>query len=934
MKKLLNLLLTLAVVSSAVAATVNRQQAREAAAKFMQQKGIRLDEASQQGKKALAAEQPVYVFNASEGQGFVIVSGDDRTDAILGYTTEGTYDEDNLPENFREWLNQMTAEIEALQQLPETEAQQPAEARAEVNGPKAEPRQVGIHAPIAPLILTTWNQGNTYNKENYNTDGIYNFKLPKEGSYYPCTGCVATAGAQIMYYFKCPQGPTTVVPGYKNENSRVNTTTDLPSTEFQWDKMKTSYSNSDAYSEAAEAVAELMLYAGYAAHMRYSADGSSANQMTLARGMAEYFGYDPNTLKYIKRSDYSVAEWDELMYNELANGRPIIYDGAKGADGSNGHAFLCDGYDGAGLYHFNWGWGGSSNGYFKLQATNPDGPNGYPGYIFNNSAVIGIQPNTGIVPEDPNADDEWETPVIEGLVASVDFNGIDGTNVSLAMWNKNEETCGFGFGIGELLDNGTINVVDNKYESYINSQLQKNYGWGNLPFDFSTYAEKLTNGTHKLIPISRLNGETEWKRCRPADLWFEVNVEDRNVTTIIKHPFFDVQINKFEMVSPGIPGNWQKMLVNITNNGDNIEKNYYIYVNGKWPAWTSSVKELKIASGNTKEFFLETGELAKGHYTLTLRDGYNGPIVATQEVDIKQELVATAFNVGGELKFVGTTLPVDVTVENHAGDNTMPLYLFASKTSSIGSRVYAAGTGIPAGGSEDVRFYFTPNSSGTWYLRVGTDANGNNIIGEGSVVIESAPSGTVTLELTGKEIICKPGGKVDFKMSIKNTGNVTNYRGIRGWLYTPNNDGTGYWSGIQLQSEPDIIIEPGKEVNVTLTYDGLTEKNEYGVKPLYATTYSASQWTELSSLWDNTFTYNAPAVVVEPGDTSGDGELNVEDVNILVNYLTGNLSELPANADANGDEKVDISDIVFLISKIIPARTRVCRHEDLSQIGH
>lgn len=917
MKKLLNLLLTLAVVSSVMAGTVNRQQARETAAKFMQQKGIRLDDASQQGKKVPAYEQPVYVFNAVEGQGFVVVSGDDRTDAILGYTTQGTYDEDNLPENFREWLNQMTAEIEALQQLPETEAQQPAEARAEVNGPKAEPRQVGIHAPIAPLILTTWNQGNTYNKENYNTDGIYNFKLPKEGSYYPCTGCVATAGAQIMYYFKCPQGPTTVVPGYKNDNSRVNTTTDLPSTEFQWDKMKTSYSSSDAYTDAAKAVAELMLYAGYAAHMRYSADGSSANQMTLARGMAEYFGYDPNTLKYIKRSDYSVAEWDELMYNELANGRPIIYDGAKGADGSNGHAFLCDGYDGAGLYHFNWGWGGSSNGYFKLQATNPDGPNGYPGYIFNNSAVIGIQPNTGIVPVDPNADDEWEVETIEGVVAKAGDVTLDGTTVTMRMSNPNEQTCKFSFGIGELKDDGTVEMLEQKGNGY--GAIAQGWFYSGISYNLTNL--NLPEGKHRLVPVSLLDGESEWKRCQPADVLFDVNVVGGEVTAVV-HPIVDIQINKFEMVSPGIPGNWQKVLVNITNNGDNIEKTYYIYVNGKWPAWTSSVKELKIASGNTKEFFLETGELAKGHYTLTLRDGYNGPIVATQEVDIKQELVATAFNVGGELKFVGTTLPVDVTVENHAGDNTMPLYLFASKTSSIGSRVYAAGTGIPAGGSEDVRFYFTPNSSGTWYLRVGTDANGNNIIGEGSVVIESAPSGTVTLELTGKEIICKPGGKVDFKMSIKNTGNVTNYRGIRGWLYTPNNDGTGYWSSIQLQSEPDIIIEPGKEVNVTLTYDGLTEKNKYGVKPLYATTYSASQWTELSSLWDNTFTYNAPAVVVEPGDTSGDGELNVEDVNILVNYLTGNLSELPANADANGDEKVDISDIVFLISKIIQLQSQ------------
>lgn len=916
MKKLLNLLLTLAVVSSAVAATVNRQQAREAAAKFMQQKGLRLDEASQQGKKALAAEQPVYVFNAVEGQGFVIVSGDDRTDAILGYTTEGTYDEDNLPENFREWLNQMTAEIEALQQLPETEAQQPAEARAEVNGPKAEPRQVGIHAPIAPLILTTWNQGNTYNKENYNTDGIYNFKLPKEGSYYPCTGCVATAGAQIMYYFKCPQGPTTVVPGYKNENSRVNTTTDLPSTEFQWDKMKTSYSSSDAYTDAAKAVAELMLYAGYAAHMRYSADGSSANQMTLARGMAEYFGYDPNTLKYIKRSDYSVAEWDELMYNELANGRPIIYDGAQAADGSNGHAFLCDGYDGAGLYHFNWGWGGSSNGYFKLQATNPDGPNGYPGYIFNNSAVIGIQPNTGIVPVDPNADDEWEVETIEGVVAKAGDVTLDGTTVTMRMSNPNEQTCKFSFGIGELKDDGTVEMLEQKG---LYGALPQGWYYSGISYNLSNL--NLPDGKHRLVPVSLLDGESEWKRCQPADVLFDVNVVGGEVTAVV-HPIVDIQINKFEMVSPGIPGNWQKVLVNITNNGDNIEKTYYIYVNGNWPRWTSSVKELKIASGNTKEFFLETGELAKGHYTLTLRDGYNGPTVATQEVDIKQELVATAFNVGGELKFPGTTLPVDVTVENHAGDNTMPLYLFASKTSSIGSRVYAAGTGIPAGGSEDVRFYFTPNSSGTWYLRVGTDANGNNVIGEGSVVIESAPSGTVKFEKVSSSWTPLPNGRASYTITLKNTSNTTNYRNVRVYLYRKPASGTS-WSYHGGDTSEPTVVEPGQEMTFTFTYKDLEDGATYGIYPQYCPTYSSTSYTDLYQ-WLNTevYTYKAPAVVVEPGDTSGDGELNVEDVNILVNYLTGNLSELPSNADANGDEKVDIADIVFLISKIIQQQAK------------
>ena len=918
MKKLLNLLLTLAIVSSVMAGTVNRQQARETAAKFMQQKGIRLDEASQQGKKTPAAEQPVYVFNAVEGQGFVVVSGDDRTDAILGYTTQGSYDEDNLPPALKEWLSQMTIEIETLQQLPETEAQPSAGARL-ASAPKAEPQQVTIHQAIPPLIKTEWNQGNTYQRQNYNTDGIYNFRLPKDGSYFPCTGCVATAGAQIMYYFKCPQGPTTDVPGYKNDNPNVNTTNGLPATTFLWDKMKTKYTDADAYSESAEAVAELMLYAGYAAKMRYGVDGSSANQMQLARGMAEYYGYDPYTLSYIKRADYSVAEWDSLMYKEIAEGRPIIYDGAQAADGSNGHAFLCDGYDGAGLYHFNWGWGGSSNGYFKLQATNPDGPNGYPGYIFNNSAVIGIQPFSGVVPVDPNADDEWEVETIEGVVAKASGVALDGTTVSMTLSNPNEQTCKFSFGIGKLNDDGTVDLVQKKNVDYGSIP----QGWFFSGVDYNLASLNLPDGKYRLVPVSQLDGESEWKRCKPADVVFEVNVAGDEVTAVV-HPILDIHINRFEMVSPGIPGNWQKVHVSVTNNGDNVEKTYYILVNGNWPGWSTSVKDLKIAAGKTKEFDLETGELPKGHYTLTLTDGWNGPVVAKQEVDIKQELVATAFKIGSDLKFAGTTLPVDVTVENHAGDNTLPLYLFASKSeSSIGSRVYAAGTGIPGGGSEDVRFYFKPASAGTWYLSVATDAYGSKIIGKGTVDIEAAPTGTVKFERVGSSYKMLPNGRLDYTLTLRNTSSTTYYRNV--WVnlyYNPKAGQTWYYHSEATSDE--VVVEPGQEVTLNFTFNGLTEGTEYGFGPAYWLTYSGNTYTRLYQYANSeAFVYTAPAAEDPiPGDTSGDGLLTAEDVTPLIEYLTGKRSELPANADLNEDTKVDITDIVTLISKIIELQSQ------------
>ena len=922
MKRLLNLLLTLLIVTAATAATVNRQQAREAAAKFMQLKGKQIDATSQQGNKAPAADQPLYVFNAANDGGFVVVSGDDRTDAILGYTEQGSYDEDNLPPALKEWLSQMTIEIEALQQMP-------AEGRA-ASAPKAEPQQVTIHQAIPPLIKTEWNQGNTYKQQNYNTDGIYNFKLPKDGSYYyPCTGCVAVCGAQIMYYFKCPQGQTTDVPGYPNENPNVNTSNGLPATTFQWDKMKTSYnSSSDAYSEAAEAVAELMLYAGYAAKMRYAVGGSSANQMALASGMAEYFGYDPYSLAYIKRSEHSIAEWDELMYKEIAEGRPIIYDGAQAADGSNGHAFLCDGYDGAGLYHFNWGWGGDSNGYFKLQATNPDGPDDYPGYVFNNSAVIGIRPFNGIVPDDldPNGDDEWEDPVIEGLVASVDFNGIEGTTVSLGMWNKNEEECGFGFGIGELLDDGTIKEFDYKFEYSKNTILKKNYGWGERLFDFSDNKQKLENGTHKLVPVSLLNGETEWKRCRPADMWFEVTVSDDSMD-IVRHPVYDIQINKFELATPGAPDAYQRVVVNITNKGDNTTKTYYIYVDGVWAGFSDSRRTLKIAAGNTKEFLLLTKIMSEGKHTVTLREGYEGPVVAEFEADIKVDLAATDFRVVSDLKFAGTPLPIDVTVSNKAGDYTLPLYLFASTSeNSIGSRVYMAGTGIPNGGSEDVRFYFKPNYGGTWYLSVATDQYGNRVIGSGSVDIDDAPSGTVTLQRVSSTWTSLPNGQAEYVVTYKNTSETTYYRNVRVHLYRKP-EAEGNWPHHGSNTSDPIVLEPEQEITLTFNFTELEDSAEYGIYPQYYSTYTSTNYTDLYQYVNSeTHTYTAPAVEPDPdpipGDTSGDGLLTAEDVTPLIEYLTGKRSELPANADLNEDTKVDIIDIVTLISKIIELQSK------------
>lgn len=439
------------------AAPITEQAARQRAQAFLQgkqimHKSMKVSRAAQRK----VASNALYIFNVEDDGGFVIVSGDDATEPILGYTTQGRYDEDRMPANFRFWLQQRTAEVEALQRV------EPTSSAAGASVPGAFPLlSAAKHARIGPLIVTTWDQGSAVN--DLNSDGVYNVHLPMIDGKYPCTGCVATAGAQLMYYYQWPQTQVPSLPGYEAE-TQANTSQALPPITFQWDKMKTSYAYQDPSAEAVSAVADLMLYCGYAAKMEYDINSSGSNIATLASAMVAYFGYSP-TWTQAYREEYSISEWDEKIYNELANNRPVIYGGRF----NGGHAFICDGYDGDGMYHFNWGWGGDFNGYFKLQATNPYGRSDITdmGFIDQCYGIFGLQPTSWPAIVDVNAPDTWSTPTIEGTVATAGVKSVEGTIAKLSFYNNNAEDCNFGFALGLLGTDGTVTPFDTRWEGYM-----------------------------------------------------------------------------------------------------------------------------------------------------------------------------------------------------------------------------------------------------------------------------------------------------------------------------------------------------------------------------------------------------------------------------------------------------------------------------------
>lgn len=365
---------------------ISREQALQNARDFFAAKGKTLPERSFRHAPVkngvLTVEANYFVFNVGDDQGFVIAAGDDCVPAILGYADRGTFAGDSLPANVKWWLDGYSDAIGRLQ----------------ASGQQA-PRRAPTHAAIPALLTCQWNQGSPYN--------MYCPQFFDTGE--TCvTGCVATAMAQIMYYHRVRsvRSVQADIPGYTCatdwENYGKMTVQGISkNSPIDWNDMTVTY-NSRSTDAAKRAVANLMKYCGVSVEMDYgrsSTGGSGAVSQHVVTALKKYFGYDAGA-SYVYRSNYSDDAWDELIYNELANGRPVHYSG-RGTSG--GHAFVCDGYDGDGYYHFNWGWGGYCDGNFLLSDLTPPGFGiGSNGGGFNDKqgAIIGAKPDGNLSPDD------------------------------------------------------------------------------------------------------------------------------------------------------------------------------------------------------------------------------------------------------------------------------------------------------------------------------------------------------------------------------------------------------------------------------------------------------------------------------------------------------------------------------------------------------
>ena len=504
MKRLFLVLSLVCLTLSGWAEQITREQALRQAQQFLSQNGKSnmLTTAETAMSKARRSSQLVpdyyYIFNVGQEQGYVIVSGDDRTAPILGFSNHGSFDVDEIPCNMAAWLQDYADQIKYMQEH--------AEVSVVTRG------EVTTHPDISNMISTQWNQFSPYND-----------LLPTYNGQKCVTGCGPTAMAQIMNYYGAPAS-CPAIPGYTTSNGIV--CEDLPATTFDWSNMG---SNAE--------VAKLMQYCAYAVQADLDPSGTSSSTDMICNALKDYFGYG-NGITTIFRPYISDEDWDGIMYNELASGRPVFYCGQST---SGGHFFILHGYkvmNGQGYYAVNWGWGGLDDGYFLLDAMNPSSSAG-DGYNYDQAAIVCISTSDVVLAEDAilTAGDVFVGPsgADPRQASSTEYEGTrDGSGdvaIALNMAYYSFLINGYSFDIGYALmqDGSFVGLPDAFYSNVY-------FGGSGAGLSLFYYpiliGAGLSNGDYQIKPVSK-EGSSEWQVCKDADSHV-INVRVTDTTILFK----------------------------------------------------------------------------------------------------------------------------------------------------------------------------------------------------------------------------------------------------------------------------------------------------------------------------------------------------------------------------------------------------------------
>lgn len=621
------------------------QQAKAIAEKQAALLGVTIDQkamtkARKQGSKGeiTLSQESYYVFPNANSKGFTIVSGDDRLPEIVGYSSQGSYDENNLPEGFISFMkayqnlyNKVNlGDAEALKNLAEIKAwRNKKNASAETS------------SAVAPLLGNIeWDQTSPYNNMCPRYDSVH----------VAATGCVATAMAQVMAYYKYPKQLKADIPGYVNRWNGIPMEIPTITREegvYDWDNMLPKYNKeANATKQQKDAVAKLMYHCGAAVQMTYGPESAAA---VSASKLAKYFGYDADLMMDLSRSSFTLDKWMQIIDTELAAGRPVLY-GGQASDG--GHQFICDGKDGEGLYHINWGWSGSQNGFFDLSLLNPEkggtgSGNSTEGYNRSCSITIGIAPDNGVV-DAPLATVPDIKAMNYGFLETTTKDTRENPDEAFDFWldyglgNQTYQAFSGYVALGILQKDGSYRIVSQK--AHINVDPIPGEGMISVVDVNFRVNEAFEVGTVTLCPLYSKDGEN-WTLCDIPSSSPSVMLKITKTKMDVTSPL-TAQVTGPEKLETGAYGTFQVTLSNLS------DLEYFGYIDVSFsdkaeqvsaalarelyvsvPAHGSVTRSFNLLPKQAGDFYLWLDELSGGYnrnlvdaQKFTVDKGYEPPI--------------------------------------------------------------------------------------------------------------------------------------------------------------------------------------------------------------------------------------------------------------------------------------------------------------------
>lgn len=593
-KLLMTWILAFSFVGLAGAAPISRTEALAQAKAFMQKKGISFNESVKvtEGPRKVSAgnvQNPYfYVFNNDNDEGFVIVSGDDRTTPIIGYSDKGHFDMSLIDDYQGSIFNVYKEEIDKLDKLDIAS-----------NGPLyANSSTTPTTHPVRPLLETEWGQSEPFNKN-----------APTKGGKSCILGCTGVALAQYVYYFRSKMESKLPyeITGYTAYS--VKAPTIKAGTTIYWNNMCQKADGTQTSTQLSN-TSNFITYCAIALKSKFDLENTTASDGNIMSVASKYFKFKSSYTGFINRSGYSYERWKQKILDELYQARPVLY--VAYLKDTTGHLFIIDGYDGSDYFHVNWGWGGSNNGFFSLSILNSDIPDdmdsyvGEKSYIFNSRALFDFQPEKGY-------NNETDNTFLKATISAA-----SGTSTTVQYSNLNTQAGSYYLGLGYYDANGNIQLLKQTSTTPVSIESNK-YVVAKFTLSVSDFtALKLAKGTYKLYPICKLKGSDEWELCdQVADCNHIKAVYSTSVALSIESSNAVLSVTQMSFIGSKLAGQNQPVVVSIKNTGDD----FYGYVS-LYASTTSSMGSKKstayvnIPAGKTTNVQLSFKPGTSGTYNV------------------------------------------------------------------------------------------------------------------------------------------------------------------------------------------------------------------------------------------------------------------------------------------------------------------------------